>query len=148
MTPVFLDANVFIYMVGRPHPLRAPSRQVISLVGRTPAAFFTDAQVFQETLHRYVAIRLWTTIRDRLFDLMELLTGRIEPMLPADVERAASLADRYPVLSARDLLHWAVIQRVGATRIVTADGNFEGLPGVERLDPMLVDEWAGTVAGG
>jgi predicted nucleic acid-binding protein len=145
MTLVFIDANVFIYTAGRPHPLKAPCGRVIDLVSKHPDAFFTDAEVFQETLHRYIAVRLWPLMRDVFVESAALMTGRIEPLLPADVERAASLADRYPVLSARDLVHWAVMQRVGAARIVTADGNFGGLPGIERLDPMLVDEWRETV---
>jgi predicted nucleic acid-binding protein len=148
MTRVFLDANVFIYTAGRPHPLKAPSARIVDLVSRYPDAFFTDAEVFQETLHRYIALRLWPRMRDAFAESLALMSGYIEPLLPDDVERAASLADRYPVLSARDLVHWAVMQRVGATRIVTADGDFDGLPGIHRLDPMLVDEWSETVVSG
>jgi predicted nucleic acid-binding protein len=146
MTRVFLDANIFIYASGRLHPLQRPSVEILALAARHMATFFTDSEVLQEILHRFV--KFWPAQRDRFFDFLELMAGRIEPLLADDVERAASLADRYPVLSARDLVHWAVMQRLGATRIVTADGNFGGLPGVERLDPMLVDEWRETVLSG
>ena len=37
------------------------------------------------------------------------------------------------------------MQRFGITRIVSTDPGFDGLPGIERLDPMKVDEWRDTV---
>ena len=73
------------------------------------------------------------------------MTGRIEPMLAGDVARAAQLADSYPGLSARDLVHAAVMFRVGSSRIATADTGFDFIDGIERLDPMMVDEWSDTV---
>jgi predicted nucleic acid-binding protein len=62
-----------------------------------------------------------------------------------DVVAAASIADEYVRLSARDLIHLAILQRVGATHIVTADRSFDGIDGITRLDPLLVDEWQSLV---
>ena len=44
-------------------------------------------------------------------------------------------------MSARDLVHWAVMQRAGAERIITADTDFDRLPIMVRLDPVDVGEW-------
>ena len=35
-----------------------------------------------------------------------------------------------------------VLQRLGSDRIVSADTDFDGLPGVTRLDPADVTDWA------
>ena len=145
MTPVFLDANIQTYSAGRDHPMREPSRRILALAADNPEAFLTDAEVLQELLHRYLALRRWPAGRDSIEEFAALMTGRIEPMLAGDVERATQLADRYPSLSARDLVHAAVMFRVGSSYIATADTGFSLIDGIERLDPMQVDEWRETV---
>ncbi|MGQ9573571.1 MAG: type II toxin-antitoxin system VapC family toxin, partial [Dehalococcoidia bacterium] len=71
---------------------------------------------------------------------------RVEPVQAIDVEQAALLADRYPDLGARDLLHAAVMSRLGIRRIVSADAGFDRLPEVERLDPTDIVVWRGKLA--
>jgi len=146
MTLVFLDANIQTYSAGRDHPMREPSRRILALVADNPDAFVTDAEVLQELLHRYLALRYWPAGRDSIEEFAYLMTDRIEPMLAGDVARAARLADSYPGLSARDLVHAAVMFRVGSSRIATADTGFDLIDGIERLDPMKVDEWRSTVS--
>jgi predicted nucleic acid-binding protein len=72
------------------------------------------------------------------------MEGRVEPISGSDVIQAARLADRLQ-LAARDLIHLAVMNRLGTTRIVSADSGFDKVHGMERLDPMKVDEWRDTV---
>jgi len=40
-----------------------------------------------------------------------------------------------PEVTPRDALRYAVMQRNGITRIITADTHFSSLPGIERVDP-------------
>ena len=68
-----------------------------------------------------------------------------ESIHAADVEQAAALADFHPILSGRDLLHLAVMNRLGATRIVTADTGFDRVSGIERLDPGRFAVWRESV---
>jgi predicted nucleic acid-binding protein len=72
--------------------------------------------------------------------------SRIEPMLAEDVTRAAEMSNRYPSLSARDLVHAAIAIRAGATHIVSADSAFDVLTEITRLDPLRVEEWRTDVA--
>ena len=139
--PTFLDANVPIYAAGRPHRLKEPSAQVLMLAAERPAALVTDAEVLQELLHRYLALRLWPQGKEVFHRFADLMRERVEPVHAADVEQAALLADEYPELGARDLLHAAVMQRLGVRRLVSADAGFDRLSGLERLDPMNVKEW-------
>lgn len=81
-----------------------------------------------------------------MFDrVVALMRGRIQPVYFRDVQSAAALADMYPTANARDLIHVAVMNRLGVTRIVSTDRDFDDIFGIERLDPMLVDEWAASV---
>jgi predicted nucleic acid-binding protein len=72
------------------------------------------------------------------------MEGRVEPISGQDVLQAAGLADQLK-LAARDLIHLAVMNRVGTGRIASADSGFDRVYGIERLDPMQVDEWRDTV---
>ena len=74
-----------------------------------------------------------------------LLGDRVEPVNAGDVEAAAVLADRQTRtgerLSARDLLHAAVMERAGAEEIISADRGFDDLPRLKRLDPSDLATW-------
>ncbi|MBI4202849.1 MAG: type II toxin-antitoxin system VapC family toxin [Chloroflexi bacterium] len=147
MTPAsFIDANIPIYAVGRPHPLKDPCSQILLLIAQHPAAFLTSAEVLQEFIHHYLALRMWVPQGQQAFRRFSILMQeRIEPVYAEDVQRAAALADAHQELAARDLLHAAVMQRLGVSRIVSADRDFDRLPGIERLDPALVATWQSAV---
>jgi len=50
-----------------------------------------------------------------------------------DVERAKTFLHGSPGLSARDAIHLATMERNGVTRILSFDGGFDGVPGIDRL---------------
>ena len=141
--PAFIDANVPIYASGRPHPLKEPCLQILRMAAECPGSFFTDAEVLQELLHRYLALRAWPQGGEVLREFSTIMRGRIESIHATDIETAADLADRYAPsgLSARDLLHAAVIVRVGAPRVISADKGFGLLPEVELLAPADFEAW-------
>ncbi len=141
---IFVDTNVAIYAAGREHPLKQPSKEILRLAAARPRDFFTDAEVLQELLHRYLALRMWPAGKNAVRGFAALMKGSIESVSAEDVERAADLADDYaPELSARDLLHVAVMLRAGSQTIATADKSFDRLAdnGIERLDPAGVASW-------
>ncbi len=57
--PVFIDANVARYAAGHPHPLTGACARTLRLATERPRTFFTAAEVLQEYLHQYLALRLW-----------------------------------------------------------------------------------------
>ena len=75
----------------------------------------------------------------------EAMRGRIEPVHGGDVILATELADRHPGVSARDLVHAAVMQRLGVSRIISADTDFDRLEGMDRLDPIRIEEWEDSI---
>ena len=54
---------------------------------------------------------------------------------------AGQPARTHHTLSSRDLLHLAVMHRLGVIRIVTADADFDRAPGIIRVDPAYDSEW-------
>lgn len=147
MTPAFLDTNVFLYTIGAPHPYKEPSGRILLLVASHPNVFVTDAEVFQEIIHRALAIRRWRETRPHFEGFLELMRERIHTVTAADVALAAALIEAHPGLRARDLIHLAVARRRDLTHIVTADRAFDDVDGITRLDPMRVGEWQAVVTG-
>ena len=143
---IFLDANIPMYAGGGEHRLKGACINVLELTRQSPSQFMTSAEVLQEIIHRYVAIRRWAQGREMFAEFASLLLGRIEPIYPSDPMQAAALADELRNLSARDLLHLAVMRRLRISQIVSTDGKFDHVAGIKRLDPMLVDDWAHLVA--
>ncbi len=148
---IFVDSNIPMYAAGRDHRLKKPSLEVLSRIADHPDLFLTSAEVLQEILHRYLSLGRLEDGRRILTRFAKLMSGRVESVRGGDVERAACLADNYsPELSARDLLHAAVMLRVGAEKIVSADGDFDRLAseGIIRLDPADVGSWGSELSSG
>ena len=148
MSPAaFIDANVPIYAAGREHPYKAPCGRILRMVADSPDFFVTNAEVLQELLHRYLATGRWALGREVVSSFAELMTGRIEPVYPQDVLLAAQMANEHQGVSARDLVHAAVMLRGEIGMIISADRDFDRVPGIERLDPLRLAEWEATVIG-
>lgn len=147
LPPAFLDTNIPIYAAGREHPLKEPCLRILRLVAQHPESFVTDVEVLQELIHRYLTLRQWDLGRGVFSRFAGLMEGRIEPILALDVAAAAGLADQHAAVSGRDLLHAAVLRRLGDDRIVTADRDFERLGALERLDPATLNAWEASITG-
>ena len=146
MSPAaFIDANVPIYAAGREHPNKEPCARILMLAAEHPRSFVTDAEVLQELMHRYLASGRWALGREVLQAFAQVMHGRIEPVYEEDIHAAAKLADRHAGIGARDLVHAAVMERLGTDRIVSADADFDHLPDVTRLNPADVGEWGNSV---
>jgi uncharacterized protein len=119
---IFVDTNVFMYAVGRAHPLREPARrffeQALDHAGRQRLC--TSAEVLQELMHAYLPVGRVETL-DAALTLARGVTQEIWPIEPADVEVARALMDTHAELGARDLLHLACCRRRDITAVQTYD---------------------------
>ena len=142
---VFIDANVPIYDAGRVHPYKEPCARILRVLADSPQSFVTNSEVLQEIMHRYLASGRWTLGREVVRAFAEAMRGRVEPVHGEDVILATELADRHPGVSARDLVHAAVMQRLGVSLVISADTDFARLEGIERLDPAHIEEWEDSI---
>lgn len=138
---IHIDTNIPIYAAGRQHSLKAPCQEITRIVAAAPQVFASDAEVLQGLLHYYRSGNNWAMGRLVYDAFVRLAAGRICAVSDADVTLAATLVGTYPRLSARDRIHLAVVQRTSATHIVTADRDFDGIPGLQRLEPAHVAIW-------
>lgn len=146
MNPVvFIDANIPIYAAGRDHPLKEPCARILRMVAKEPQPFVTNSEVLQELMHRYLASDRWVLGREVLRAFAEAMHDRVEPVHAEDVLMASALADRHPGVSARNLVHTAVMQRLGAGHVISADTDFDRLEGIIKLNPARVTEWEHSI---
>lgn len=116
----FVDANVLMYAVGRPHPLRSEARSFFAESLASGEVLATSAEVLQELLHAYLRVGRLDTL-DAALALARARVPVVWPVEAEDVALARLLVERHPALGARDLLHVACCTRRGVTRVRTFD---------------------------
>ncbi len=117
---IFVDTNIFVYAVGRPHPLRDPARRILLDAMHGSEALVTSCEVLLELMHIYLPVerlealdKAWILATSRVVDIWSIE--------PDDLALARSSIVRHPELSARDLLHLACCRRRGVGRTHTFD---------------------------
>lgn len=129
---IFVDSHIPMYLVGQPHPLKERARVLLEQAVAQGESLVTSAQVLQEIVHRYQAIRRVDAMRAAL----EVLTGLVSEVHPVDrrdVLRAVGVLEGVPALSARDALHVAVMERHGVRDILSFDAGFDLVSQIRRV---------------
>jgi len=128
---ILVDSNVPMYLVGADHPHKTAAAAAVRRLTIGGRKLVTDAEVFQELLHRYAAIGR----RDMIPKAFDALRGIAETVLPITLEDALDAKEVALVhtdLSARDALHVAVMRRHGIEEILSYDTGFDRVPGIRR----------------
>ena len=129
---IFVDSNIPMYLIGADHPHKVDAERLLERAALDRERLVTDAEVFQEILHRYRALDRPDAIQPA-FDVLEALVDEVIPVTREIVASARSLLLARWALSARDAVHLAAMQANGITRIATFDRGFSEVPGIERL---------------
>ena len=117
-----------MYLIGSPHLHKTDAQRLLEKLIADRERLVTDAEVFQEILHRYVAIDR----RDVIQPAFDALLGVVDEVLIVDgraVERAKQIVLGYRQLSARDALHLSVMEQNGIRQIASFDAGFDMFPG-------------------
>ena len=129
---ILVDSNIPMYLVGAAHSHKGDAQRILEKLVARRERLVTDAEVFQEILHRYVAIHR----RDAIQPAFDVLLGIVDEVFPVDVaavQRAKQIVLGYQRLSARDAVHFAVMEKNGIDGILSFDSGFDGLPNITRL---------------
>ncbi len=137
---VFIDTNIPMHAAGGEHPYRDACQTIIRSIANGSVDAVTDAEVFQEILDRYLHIKR----REQgfmIFDAFQtVMRDAILPVTMQDVALARELADSYPALSPRDLIHIAVMMHHELTHVVSTDQSLDSVEAVSRIDPADFNE--------
>lgn len=129
-----IDANVFVYARGAPHPYRDACRRLLTEVQAARLEANVDTEVLQEVMHVY-----W--YRKRLergllyLDRLLVLFPTPFPVTRTTIITAREVLARHPRLDPRDAIHAAVVIAHDLEGIISTDRGFDAIAGVTRFDP-------------
>ena len=129
---VFVDANVFMYLVGAAHPHKVDAQRRLEGLVADRARLVTDAEALAEILHRYVAVDRRGYIQ-LAYDAMLGVVDEVLPVERSTLERAKQLVLQYPTMRVRTAVHVAVMQQQSIDTVLSFDTGFDRVPGVVRL---------------
>lgn len=121
-----------MYLVGAPHPHKTEAQIILERLIAAGQRLVTDAEVLQEILHRYTAIEKREAIGQTLQVTLDIV-DEVIPIGKAEVMRAGEIAQNPALMSARDAVHIAVMERHGIRSILSFDGDFDRWPGLQRI---------------
>jgi predicted nucleic acid-binding protein len=129
---IFVDSNIPMYLIGAAHPHKTEAQVILERLIAAGQRLVTDAEVLQEILHRYTAIEKREAIGPA-FQVMLDIVDEVVPIEKAEVLRAGEIAQNRAMMSARDAVHIAVMERHGIRSILSFDGDFDRWPGLQRI---------------
>ncbi|MGQ0702995.1 MAG: type II toxin-antitoxin system VapC family toxin [Gemmatimonadales bacterium] len=128
---IFVDSHIPMYLVGAAHPNKELARRLLEQSISAGERLVTDAEVLQEILHRYHAIRRPDAIQ-AAFDALLGVADEVFPIEHQDVEQAKALMLGMRGLSARDAVHAAVMRRREIDTVMSFHTGFDRIAGLER----------------
>ncbi len=129
---ILVDSNIPMYLIGAAHPNKVDAQRLLEQCISRREKLVTDAEVFQEILHRYVAIKRRDAIQPA-FDVLNGIVDEVFPVEKRDLERAKEIVLGSERVSARDAIHVAIAERHRIGTILSFDRGFDQHPGLNRI---------------
>ncbi len=134
MRRFLFDTSVFLYALGSEHRYREPCRAIMD--DGVQGLLSPEASV--ELIHEFAYVRcrrgISRTVASK--DALEIAgTSRLHMVTPSDIERALELWREHERLDMRDAIFAAQALNRGIDAILSPDRGFDGIPGLERIDP-------------
>ena len=129
-----VDSGVFMYAAGREHPLKKRAMAFLESAAEGSVEAVIDAEVLQEILHRYRALKRWQEGR-LVYDTARMLFPEVLAVTGEVMDRARQLMDEQSGFMARDALHAAVVAVYGLASITSFDPDFDRVTWLKRVEP-------------
>jgi len=121
-----------MYLVGAKHPNKTATMSLLASAVRKQQRLVTDAEVFQEILHRYTATHRFDAI-EPAFNALRGLVDEVFAVDIDDVDQARSILLTNSGISARDALHVAIMTRHTVNTIMSFDAGFDRIDTLVRI---------------
>lgn len=132
MRRLLVDTAVLAYAVGGDHPQRAACRRLVEAAADGYLELHASVELVQEFLfHRLRRIDRPTAVAQAR-DAADLCV--LHPLDRAVMTRALDIASA-SLLGGRDAIHAATALLHGFSSIVSPDRDFDGVVGLERVEP-------------
>lgn len=128
------DTAIFVYARGAEHKHREPCRDLLQLTAQGLLAGEASVALIQEYAHILRRRGLdGPRVREQARDVTGLCL--LHEFGEDDLRLALNLVAIHPALRVQDAVHVATALRRGISVIVSPDRDFDGITGLERLDP-------------
>lgn len=132
MSSLFVDSSVLLYAVGGTHRHQQSCRRILQAAEAKTVALHGSVECVQEALfHRLRMTDRASALADAS-DFRELLT--LHDFDHAVLTRMLDLVENTQIRG-RDAVHAATALEQGFHEIVTPDRDFDGIPGLTRIEP-------------
>ncbi len=132
---LFIDANLIMYSMGGPHPLRDPCKKFLEKIKSQEILSVTNTEVLQEILYRYFSIERGTLGEIAYQSMIKFCTD-VFPVRVADTDKALEILKRVKGITSRDAVHAATMIHNGIKEIISTDPHFDLIHEIKRIDPM------------
>lgn len=128
------DTSIFVYALGKEHPYRVPCREIVRRAAAGDLQGEASVDLLQELAHqraRRTGNRLDAAKAAR--NIAKLAWWH--PLEPNDVQRGIDLFETHDHLDARNAVFAALAINRGIDAVLATDRAFDGIDGLERVDP-------------
>ena len=129
-----VDTNILVYAAGRDHAHKRRSSEFLLRVAEGEIDAALDAEVLQEILHRYSALRRWKE-GAAIYNEARYQFQNVYAVTAEVTDQAKYIMNRDVSLMARDAIHAAVVKVYGLESICSFDRDFDRIPGLRRIEP-------------
>lgn len=145
MRRFLFDTSVFIYALGVEHPYRDPCRAIMGKGVEGLLAGEASIELIHEFAH--VRARRGVDRRTAMADARDIAgTSRLHAVDRSDIDRALELWREHGRLDMRDAIFAAQALNRGIDAILSPDQGFDGIEGLQRIDPADDEAVASLVA--
>jgi predicted nucleic acid-binding protein len=130
----FIDANLIMYSLGGPHPLKAPCIHLLRKIQSEDILAVTNTEVLQEILYRYLTIGK-PEIGEKAYRSLTRICVNVLPVKLSDTDTALALLKVHQPITSRDAIHAATMINNGIKEIISTDSHFDLLPEIKRIAP-------------
>jgi predicted nucleic acid-binding protein len=135
MRQLFVDTSTLAYAFGAEHPLRQACRDLLGQAEAGEIRIHVSTEGVQEFLHHRLRRAERSTAVTQARTLVDLCV--LHPIDGAVVEKMLTLVESSSV-GGRDAVHAATALLSGFDSIVSADPDFDGIPGLTRIAPSAL----------
>lgn len=134
MNQIYWDTNVFVYQSTPESPYFHDCLELSTFCLERKIFIQTSVETIQEIVHIAQKQKL-QSLGLQISNKALKLINSLHPVTEATIQKFLSLAQKYPNITSRDLLHVAVCLENGLPTIITYDKEFKKISEIKSFSP-------------
>ena len=138
---VFIDVNIPMYAAGQPHAYKESCTWIMQEIASGQISAVIDVEIVQEILYRFGALKRWDLAISMAAAVLDIIPV-VLPVTLVEARLSILLFEQYARggITARDVIHTAVMQNNAIKEIISTDEHFDKVDSLTRVDPLRLFE--------